>query len=1332
MSLFLFVGTRHLDVLRTFLEPSTKSMTDSRKTKQQLIQELQLLRERLSTLETDAPFAYAPEFDPNVSQDRFRQIIEKSPIGMVIAGMDGYTRVANPAFCHMIGYSQEELRHLLVKDLTHPDDRELYPPLFEEIHAGDRDDYTLEKRFIHHNGMIVWTRVNTSIIRGPDHQALYYVALVEDISAAKEAETRLQRKLQTEELLTTLSTRFINLSSGQLDHEIRAALETLGHFVRVDHSFFHVLDPSAVRVRSVYQWRRHHSTADTHLQPEAFPWLLTQLQQGRIISTATVEDLPAEAHAERSAFEKAGIRSTLILPLFANQTLLGYVGFHTEDKERTWAPQDISLLKLAGNTLLNAIARKRANAALLDTNRLLRTLIDTIPDPAYAKDKAGRFLIGNTTVARIMGVEQPEELVGKTDFDFYPADLAEKYADDEANVIANQQPMINREEAVVDINTGEDLWILTTKAPLCDRTGQVTGIVGIGRDITQRKVTEEALRRAHAELEIRIQERTSDLAEANRQLRQEIAERRRVEEALRRAEREKEIILNGLQGHVSYYDAHFNVRWLNKQALNSLDMNLEDVVGRPCFEVVWGRDQVCPECPVRKAMDTLQMEEYERHMPDGSIWTLRGYPILDETGEVVGAVELSVDITERKRTEERLQSSEEKLRQFVAQSSDGILISDDQGRIIEWNPSAEEITGMNRSQVLGTPLWEVQRRLASPDRVTPGYISRLESSARRLVADEDPAEQYDTYERMIHSDGSEKVLQTARFPIHTQSGTLLGAILRDVTYRFQAEQRIQYRLEAEALVADISTRFISLPVDTFDVEIEKALRSVAQFVGVERCYLVQLDRDTQTVSREFEWCAENPASSQSSPPMRAQGVLMTPYRWLMERLEDGVPAMAPRVNSLPLEANMEKELWQSQGLASALALPIQVGTSLVGFWGFKSTIPVKPWSPEDLSLLGVISEIFANVFVRQWGEEALHVSEDRYRSLVEFSPNMIAIAIDGRVHFINSAGACMLGADTPEQLYGLPVLDFVHSRSRDSAAERFGNIESGSQPVPVAEEKWLRLDGQVIDIATSAVPVIYDARPAIQIVAYDITERKRIELEAVRNERLAALGRMSASLAHEINNPLQIIQSHLDLVLDFPLSQEDTREYLQVTREEINRLSHITRNVLNLAHSHSDKGTTAEVTGVLEHVLAVTRNEFDFQSIDVKTDIRPTQPVRISPEYLQQICLNLILNAMEAVSEKVHKQVHITAYQLEHSVLIEFCNNGPPIPSESLDHVFEPFFTTKPDGSGLGLWTTYNLLKDRGTLRVANLENDRGVTFTVTLPTATVHTGQDNESTAIS
>ena len=130
--------------------------------------------------------------------------------------------------------------------------------------------------------------------------------------------------------------------------------------------------------------------------------------------------------------------------------------------------------------------RKQAEEILTNERNLLRTLIDNLPDIVYAKDVESRFILKNIVDARRMGAASVEETIGKTDFDYYPPEIAAQYHADDQTVFKSGQAIINREEPIFDA-AGRAGWMATTKVPLRDSQGKLIGLVGIGHDITVRK-----------------------------------------------------------------------------------------------------------------------------------------------------------------------------------------------------------------------------------------------------------------------------------------------------------------------------------------------------------------------------------------------------------------------------------------------------------------------------------------------------------------------------------------------------------------------------------------------------------------------------------------------------------------------------------------------------------------------------------------------------------------------------------------------------------------------------------------------------------------------------
>ena len=182
-----------------------------------------------------------------------------------------------------------------------------------------------------------------------------------------------------------------------------------------------------------------------------------------------------------------------------------------------------------------------------------------------------------------------------------------------------------------------------------------------------------------------------ELEQRVKELEKAALERERAEEPLQEFEQEKEIILKSLVEHVIYQDTEMRILWANRAACESVNLTREQLLGRFCYEIWPQRNDPCPDCPLRKAMKTGQSEEIEKYTPDGRVWFIRGYPVQDANGKIVGAIELTLDITERKQAEEELRNAHHKLEQRVKERTAELVKANQELRgQIEERKRAEE------------------------------------------------------------------------------------------------------------------------------------------------------------------------------------------------------------------------------------------------------------------------------------------------------------------------------------------------------------------------------------------------------------------------------------------------------------------------------------------------------------------------------------------------------------------------------------------------------------------------------------------------------------------
>jgi len=230
-------------------------------------------------------------------------------------------------------------------------------------------------------------------------------------------------------------------------------------------------------------------------------------------------------------------------------------------------------------------------------------------------------------------------------------------------------------------------------------------------------------------------------------------------------------------------------------------------------------------------------------------------------------------------------------------------------------------------------------------------------------------------------------------------------------------------------------------------------------------------------------------------------------------------------------------------------------------------------------------------------------------------------------------------------------------------------------------------------------------------------ELEHSQAQLVQAEKMAAVGRLAASIAHEINNPLQAIHNSLHLTLRPTLSEEKKARYLAMAQEEVERLIDIVRRLLEFYRPSRGRRAITDVNQVIDNVLALTNKRLQHGHVAVETHLAPDLPLlRVVPDQLAQVFLNMVINAVEAMPDGGRLKIRTTKTSDDQWIRVTFTDNGAGMDQETRASIFEPFFTTKRTGTGLGLAISYGIIERHGGQIEVDSVPGVGSTFAVRLP----------------
>jgi PAS domain S-box-containing protein len=751
---------------------------------------------------------------------------------------------------------------------------------------------------------------------------------------------------------------------------------------------------------------------------------------------------------------------------------------------------------------------------------------------------------------------------------------------------------------------------------------------------------------------------------------QDITELRQAEQELRASEAGFRTFVDNATDAFFLLDDHSTVLDVNRQACQSLGYSRDELIGKHRSDLDAGLDNAAIESVRQRAVFGEAVTFETRHKrKDGT-----SFPVevrvrqFDQGGRRFLC--LVRDITERKRAEDELRASEARFRTFVDYAIDGFFLLDINSIVLDVNRQGCESLGCSREELIGQ-----HRSLFDPD-LDQVSVARL--AQHRFTGE---TVTFESHHR--RKDGTSFPVEV-RVRAFEQGGRRFLALVRDITERKRAEEEL---LASEE-------RFRTLVQFSFDVYWET-------------------DAEHRFVRQEFaEGLADAPAPSSE----------IGKTRWEVPNLEPDAEGW--RKHRETLDAHLPFRDFE-------LARPTPDGGKR---YVSVSGLPVFDRTGRFIGYRGVGRHITE----RKKAEEALRRSEAYLAEAERLSlSGVFAFKPKGSVYW--SEGLYRLWGFDAQQ--GIParkaVWQRVHPDDRNRADEELQAALHEKRDYTI-EYRLLLPDGTLRHIQSIGHPSYSVSGELVELVetTVDVTERKRaqeeherlrqLETDLAHLNRLGIMGELTASLAHEILHPIATARNNARAGMRFlemsPPNHDEVREALACVVRDTDRGKDIVGRIRDHIKKAPPREESVDLNEAIDEVIVMVRNATDRNRVSVRTSLMEQMAfVRGDRVQLQQVVLNLILNAVEAMTsvEEGERELLIsTELNQKSGILVAVRDTGPGVDRENLDQIFKPFYTTKPSGIGMGLSICRSIIDAHGGQLWAEANQSRGSVFRFTLPAA--------------
>jgi len=533
------------------------------------------------------------------------------------------------------------------------------------------------------------------------------------------------------------------------------------------------------------------------------------------------------------------------------------------------------------------------------------------------------------------------------------------------------------------------------------------------------------------------------------------------------------------------------------------------------------------------------------------------------------------------------------------------------------------------------------------------------------------------------------------------TGVTLLALATLIEERRRSMHALGERFRFEKLLSEFSRAFVQVTSERMNAVCHEWLQRLGTFLGVECVRLFQVVEQETDIVLVSEW--REPGYG-LSPPLMAR----RDFPWTCERIFAHGAVAISDIAMLPPAAAVDRASFEANGYKAVLVLPLLAGERLIGALAFVS-FAERAWPDESISNLRLLSEVLANALARRRIDDALMRSEVMKSAILDSLASGVAV-IDADGYLLNvNTHWTRLAEESRIMPYapireGDQILDVfpsdavagvkaVLTRARARFTNEYVTVGSGGT-------KWWLL----------AVSRLNRAEGGAVVTLADITEQRRAEIEAqqVRQElahvsRVSTMGELTASLAHQLNQPLTGVvinaQAARRIIDRVPLDYDELRETMIDILADARRASEVIQRVRGLLRRGEFEMTPVDLQSIITDVANLVSSDALIRNITISLDLDPQSiMVRGDRVQLQQVVLNLLVNAMEAIG-KTHaeRMVRVSCRRTERGdarVIVH--DSGVGLAEGAEGRVFDPFYTTKPNGMGMGLSIAQSIVEVHG------------------------------------